>query len=144
MMRHRGFKRSKAMIFWACIIAAGIGFVAGPAAWAAAEDEAFPEEISVAQARAKLHAGAFILDVREPEEYASGHIPEATLIPLGQLEKRANELPRDREIVVVCRSGGRSAMGRDILKKAGFTKVASMAQGMNAWKAAGYPIAQIP
>jgi len=144
MMRHPEFKRSKAIIFLACFITAGMGFVAGPAAWAAAEDGPFPEEISVAQAKEKLHAGALILDVRQPEEYASGHIPGATLIPLGQLEKRANELPRDREIVVVCRSGGRSAMGRDILKKAGFTKVASMAQGMNAWKAAGYPIAQIP
>jgi rhodanese-related sulfurtransferase len=144
MMRHRGFKRSKAIIFWACLIAAGIGFVAGPAAWPAAEGGPFPEEISVAEARAKLHAGALILDVRQPEEYASGHIPGATLIPIGQLERRANELPRDREIVVVCRSGGRSAMGRDILKKAGFTNVTSMAQGMNAWKAAGYPIVQIP
>ncbi len=144
MMRHRGFKRSKAIIFWAYLIAAGMGFVAGPAAWADAEDGPFPEEILAAQTKAKLNSGAFILDVRQPEEYTSGHIPGATLIPISQLEKRANELPRDKEIIVVCRSGGRSAMGRDILKKAGFTKVSSMAQGMNAWKAADYPTVQGP
>jgi len=96
-------------------------------------------EISVVQAAEKRSAGAFILDVREQDEWDAVHIPEATLIPLGQLESRLNEVPRDQEIVVVCRSGNRSATGRDILLEAGFENVTSMAGGMNDWQAQGFP-----
>ena len=67
------------------------------------------------------------------------HIPGANLIPLGELASRVDELPKDQEIVVVCHSGNRSAKGRDILLKAGFTQVTSMAGGMTQWEAAGYP-----
>jgi rhodanese-related sulfurtransferase len=88
---------------------------------------------------AKRDAGAFILDVRQPEEWNEAHIPDSTLIPLDQLTDRINELPKDQEIVVVCRSGNRSAQGRDIVLDAGFTEVTSMAGGLNQWKAAGYP-----
>lgn len=103
-----------------------------------------PAEISVAQAADKQEAGAFILDVREPNEWADFHIPGATLIPLGQLESRLAELPQDQEIVVVCRSGNRSATGRDVLKNAGFENVTSMAGGMNEWRSAGYPVVTGP
>jgi rhodanese-related sulfurtransferase len=103
--------------------------------------DAYPQEISVSQAAAKRQAGAFILDVRQPEEWADAHIPGSTLIPLGDLEDRINEVPKDQEIVVVCRSGNRSAQGRDILKQAGFTQVTSMAGGLNEWKADGYETA---
>jgi rhodanese-related sulfurtransferase len=98
-----------------------------------------PKEISVSQAYDLREAGAFILDVREPDEWQQGHIPDATLIPLGELQSRVDELPSDQEIVVVCRSGNRSASGRDILTKAGFDQVTSMDGGMNEWSAAGYP-----
>jgi len=99
---------------------------------------ALPLEISVADASSKRDAGAFILDVREPDEWNEGHIPGATLIPLGELASRVNELPKDQEIVVVCRSGNRSAQGRDILLSAGLQQVTSMAGGMNEWKASGF------
>lgn len=99
-----------------------------------------PKEISVAQAFEKRDEGAFILDVREPEEWEAGHIPEANWIPLAQLESRLNEVPKDREVVVVCRSGNRSATGRDILLQAGYPQVASMAGGMNDWQSQGLPI----
>lgn len=112
---------------------------AAPAAAPAAA--ALPAEISVAKAAAKRDAGAFILDVREPDEWNTVHIPGATLIPLGQLEARVNEVPKDKEVVVVCRSGNRSKQGRDILKNAGFTQVTSMAGGMTQWSAAGLPTA---
>lgn len=112
---------------------------AAPAAAPAAA--ALPAEISVAKAAAKRDAGAFILDVREPDEWNTVHIPGATLIPLGQLEARVNEVPKDKEVVVVCRSGNRSKQGRDILKNAGFTQVTSMAGGMNQWSAASLPTA---
>lgn len=97
-----------------------------------------PKEVSVAKAAEMRGAGAFILDVRELSEWQTVHIPGATLIPLGELANRLNELPKDKEIVVVCRSGNRSAQGRDILLNAGFTNVTSMAGGMNQWTAAGY------
>jgi rhodanese-related sulfurtransferase len=103
-----------------------------------------PAEITVKQALDKRTAGAFILDVREPDEWTAGHIPNATLIPLGGLQNRLTELPKDRQIVVVCRSGNRSATGRDILLKAGFSQVTSMSGGMNQWSAAGYPIVTGP
>lgn len=98
-----------------------------------------PSEISVSEALAKRDSGAFILDVRQPEEWNEAHIPDSTLIPLDQLPKRVSELPKDQEIVVVCRSGNRSAQGRDILLEAGFANVTSMAGGLNQWRTAGYP-----
>ena len=101
-------------------------------------------EISISEALAKRDAGAFILDVRQPDEWNEAHIPDSTLIPLDQLPNRINELPKDREIVVVCRSGNRSAQGRDLLLQAGFTDVTSMAGGLNQWKTAGYPTVSGP
>ena len=98
-----------------------------------------PETILVAEAAAKRDAGAFILDVRTPDEWSTVHIPGATLIPLDQLGSRLNEVPKDKEVVVVCHSGNRSKQGRDILKNAGFSQVTSMAGGMNQWQAAGLP-----
>jgi len=103
------------------------------------ESSSYPREISVEEAVAKRDSGAFILDVRQPEEWNEFHVPDSTLISLGELASRVDELPHDREIVVVCRSGNRSAQGRDILLKAGFTQVTSMAGGLTQWKAAGYP-----
>ena len=82
----------------------------------------------------------FFLDVREQEEWDAVHIPGTTLIPLGQLAERINEVPKDKNIVVVCRSGNRSQQGRDILKQAGITNVTSMAGGITEWSKQGFPI----
>ncbi len=103
-----------------------------------------PAEISVAVAKTERDNGAYILDVRTQEEWDAGHIPDATLIPLDQLQARVNEVPQDKRVVVVCRSGNRSAQGRDILKQAGWTLVTSMAGGMNQWTAAGYDVVTGP
>jgi rhodanese-related sulfurtransferase len=100
-----------------------------------------PTEVSVAQAAEKRDQGAFVLDVREPSEWQQFHIPGATLIPLGELPNRLNEVPKDKEIVVVCRTGHRSAQGRDILLNAGFSKVTSMTGGVTQWQAQGLAIA---
>jgi len=104
----------------------------------------YPSEISVEEAVAKRDSGAFILDVREPDEWNQIHVPNSALIPLGELAARLGELPKDQEIVVVCRSGNRSAKGRDILLNAGFNQVTSMAGGLTQWKAAGYPTVSGP
>jgi rhodanese-related sulfurtransferase len=101
----------------------------------------YPDELTVAQAAEKREQGAFILDVREPQEWQQAHIPGATLIPLSELSSRMNEVPKDREVVVVCRSGNRSATGRDILRSAGYTRVTSMAGGVTQWQAQGLPVA---
>jgi rhodanese-related sulfurtransferase len=99
-----------------------------------------PREISVEQAYQKYQAGAFLLDIRTQEEWNEYHAPNTTLIPLDQLQARMSELPRDKEIVVICRSGNRSQQGRDILLSGGFTQVTSMAGGLKEWSALGYPI----
>jgi rhodanese-related sulfurtransferase len=106
--------------------------------------QSFPAEVSVAEAFEKREAGAFMLDVREQNEWDELHMDGATLIPLGQLGDRLNELPKDQEIVVVCRTGNRSAQARDLLKQNGFESVTSMAGGMVDWQAANYPIVTGP
>jgi rhodanese-related sulfurtransferase len=93
----------------------------------------------VAETAAKRDAGAFILDVRTQEEWNEYHIPGSTLITLDQLETRLNEVPKDKEVVVVCRSGNRSQPGRDILKNAGFPQVTSMSGGLKEWTTANLP-----
>ena len=138
-------KKNNSTLLWALgiivLIFAGI-FLARPSA--ASSTTGLPREISVADASAKRDAGAFILDVREPDEWNQVHIPGATLIPLGELASRVNEVPTDQEIVVVCRSGNRSQQGRDILLSAGLEQVTSMAGGMNQWSAAGFETASGP
>ena len=98
------------------------------------------EEISPTQAYAKYQQGVFFLDVRSQEEWNQFHIAGSTLIPLDQLQNRLSELPRDRDIVVVCLSGHRSKEGMTILRQAGFSRAACMTGGLTAWKAAGYPL----
>lgn len=99
-----------------------------------------PAEVSVAEAARLRAAGAFILDVRTVGEWNEYHVPGSKLIPLDQLGNRLAEIPRDREIVVVCRSGNRSTVGRDTLLKAGFPQVTSLAGGLQAWRNAGQPV----
>jgi rhodanese-related sulfurtransferase len=125
------------------MIAAIVFLLRGEAAESSAA-AGLPKEISVAQAKEKYDSGVFLLDVRQPEEWNEYHIPETTLIPLGELKSRVNELPKDKEIVVVCRSGNRSQEGRDILLSAGFEQVTSMAGGVKDWSAAGYPTVSGP
>jgi len=96
--------------------------------------------ISIEQANQLRDEGAFILDVREPDEWVNFHIPGSTLIPLGELPDRLSEVPTDKTIVVVCNSGNRSKPGRDILLQAGFAEVTSMSGGVTGWKSQGLPI----
>ena len=135
-------------LLMALALAAAACGSAGPAATAApaastpvaGAPAALAAEVSVDEASRLRDAGAFMLDVREPDEWAAGHIEGATLIPLGELAARAKEVPADRQVVVVCRSGNRSAQGRDVLLGAGLPSVTSMAGGMNDWVASGKPV----
>jgi adenylyltransferase/sulfurtransferase len=92
-------------------------------------------EIDVREVKAKLDRGdQFVLiDVREPHEYKICHIPAARLIPLGEVAKRLNELDREADIVIHCKSGMRSAKACGILRQAGFQHVRNMKGGILAW-----------
>jgi adenylyltransferase/sulfurtransferase len=94
-----------------------------------------PGEISPVEVKEKIDRGdRFVLiDVREPHEWQICHIPQAKLIPLGELPKRVNELDSATEIVAHCKSGMRSAKAVDFLKQAGFKKVKNMTGGILAW-----------
>ena len=134
--------RFSPLVIWAAISVVTLGAIILYAIFGGrggAEIAVYPAEISVQETAAKRDAGAFILDVREQFEWDEYHIPGATLIPLGELASRLDEIPTDQEIVVVCRSGNRSQDGRDILKANGLEQVSSMAGGMLDWQSAGYP-----
>lgn len=92
------------------------------------------KEVYAREIKEKLQQGEAlnILDVRESGEFASGHIPGATLLPLGQIPGRTHELDRSKEFVVVCRSGNRSGMACEWLSGQGF-KVKNMIGGMMQW-----------
>ena len=88
---------------------------------------------------AAVPAGAWLLDVREIDEWVAGHVFGATHIPLGQLGARTAELPVDQEIYVICRSGVRSARAAQALNGAGWQAV-NVGGGMQDWAAAGRPM----
>lgn len=134
------FRRPAAQIAVLAVVALVIYLILQMGGTANKPATGLPKEISVAEAFTKYQNGTFLLDVRTQEEWNEYHAPNATLIPLDQLPNRLNELPRDKEIVVVCRSGNRSQQGRDILLSAGFTQVTSMKGGLTEWRASGYPI----
>ena len=117
-----------------------------PAATAeeAAVSVSLPTEISVDEAAQLREEGAFVLDVREPQEWDAGHIPGATLIPLGEIPDRLDEIPQDQTVVVVCRSGNRSGQATQFLRQNGFGLTTSMGGGMNQWAAANYEIVTGP
>ena len=88
------------------------------------------------------HKDAFVLDVRESEEYKSGHLLHAKQIPLAKLRERIGELERYRDgpIVVVCRSGQRSATACALLGREGYAQVYNLAGGVMAWQKANLPL----
>jgi adenylyltransferase/sulfurtransferase len=91
--------------------------------------------ISVGELRHRLNAGGelFLLDVREPFEYDIARIEGSQLIPLGDLNQRMGELAKSKEIVVLCKSGARSATAVDILRRSGFAKAFNLEGGIDAW-----------
>jgi rhodanese-related sulfurtransferase len=82
----------------------------------------------------------FLLDVRTAEEFAEGHVPGATNIPVGELEAHLAEVPKDRPVVVYCRVGGRAALASSRLRERGYTNVSEMQGSMTAWEAARLPV----
>ena len=97
------------------------------------------EDITVQEGQSRVQAGALLVDVREPNEFAELHAEGATLIPLSEFEARFSELPKDRELVMICRSGARSARAGEYLKAQGYSQVVNVAGGTLAWVEAGLP-----
>jgi hydroxyacylglutathione hydrolase len=83
---------------------------------------------------------ALVLDVREPEEYVEAHIPAALSVPQAELALHLGDIPRDRELLVACRSGGRSLASARFLKALGFDRVANLDGGTLGWIAAGHSV----
>lgn len=98
--------------------------------------------VSVDEALVLSKEGALIIDVREPDELAelAYDVKEIKNIPLGELETRIGEVPKDKQVIVVCRSGGRSSNAYELLKSKGFENIANMEGGMNAWHDKGFPV----
>lgn len=87
---------------------------------------------------------ATVVDVREATEFATGHLPDAKNIPLGELSKRVGELDKfkNRSVILVCKSGARSNSAAGVLAKAGFADVVNLDGGIAAWQKAGLPLAK--
>ncbi|HEY7022636.1 MAG TPA: rhodanese-like domain-containing protein [Ktedonobacterales bacterium] len=83
---------------------------------------------------------AFVLDVREPDEYQRGHVSGANNIPQAELASRLDELPREQPILVICRTGSRSRHATEFLTQIGYTDVANVLGGTSAWRRAGKPL----
>ena len=89
--------------------------------------------------RQMTESGAQLVEVLGRSEYERQHLPRAVNIPLSELDARAGEIPRDRRIVAVCRSGSRSAVATRALRKAGH-EVDNLSGGLRAWQRAGLPL----
>ncbi|PJF47861.1 MAG: hypothetical protein CUN48_06370 [Candidatus Thermofonsia Clade 3 bacterium] len=88
---------------------------------------------------ADAHRPHVLIDVRTAEEFKSGHIPGAINIDVQVLAQRLQDIPRDRAVVLYCRSGNRSSYAAHILQRAGYAEVYDLG-GIGDWRAAGYPI----
>ena len=101
-------------------------------------EEVPPEELASAKPEALL------LDVREPEEYAHGHVPGTVNIAQADLAVRLDEVPCDRPVVTVCQTGSRSLRSGQFLKQMGFEDVASLKGGTVTWQSAGQRLSTRP
>ncbi len=112
----------------------------GDFAWAMPHDLHDVPDVSTEQAPGWLEqTHAMVLDVREPAEYAAGHVPGAMSIPQADLAVRLDELPRGHDLLVVCEGGTRSARAARFLKQVGFPNVTNLVGGTSAWRRAGLP-----
>lgn len=96
-------------------------------------------DIEATEAIARVAAGAYLVDVREQDEWDRGHAPAAHLAPMSRLNELIDQLPADRELLVVCHAGSRSARVSSVLAEAGYHPV-NVLGGMLAWADAGGPL----
>jgi phage shock protein E len=123
-IRFKGLLRTCLMLL-AAVLAAGCAQSPGGANVDVSVDEA---------QRLWQNKEAVIIDVRTPGEFQEGHIPGVVNIPLDELEKRMGEIPKDKQVVLICRTGNRSAQGTKLLRSKGFNNVFNSTGGMSTWK----------
>jgi rhodanese-related sulfurtransferase len=110
------------------------------------QDETYPyKTIGTDEAKSMIEAGARVFDVRQPDEWHRGHIPEAALVPLDGIYSFGKalkdlHLPEDEHVIFVCAVGQRSASASEIALVAGLKNVYNLANGMNGWFMRQYPI----
>ncbi len=98
-----------------------------------------PQVTALDLAQSLRHGAVTLVDVRNPGEWSAAHIDGARHIPLGRLEERLAEIPRDKPIVLQCAAGARSMIGASILKAHGVDRVINLIGGFGAWSGAGLP-----
>jgi rhodanese-related sulfurtransferase len=90
--------------------------------------------------QAKKDQSLFVLDVRTPEEFAAGHVPGAVNVPYDQVASRLAEIPKNKDVVLYCRSGRRTELAGEALKANGYTKLEHLQGDMQAWLKDGRPV----
>lgn len=96
-------------------------------------------QLSPTEADAAVSEGALLIDVRAQDEWDAGHAPLALHVPVRRLDERVAKLPKDRELILVCRTGSRSKASAELLAERGW-KVAHVVGGMRAWAKADLPV----
>lgn len=98
--------------------------------------------ITLGEAKGMIADGAYVIDVREPHEYSSGHVPNATLIPVNDVFARREELPKEKKLIFVCAVGQRSALACEMAAAGGFQAevLYNLEGGTEGWIKAGEPV----
>ena len=103
-------------------------------------------EVTLDEAEQAIREADVLIDVREADEFASGHLPGAILVPRGVLEFRLSSMPalepRDLKVVLYCKTSGRAALAARAMQEMGYLNVQSIAGGFDAWAGAGKPVAK--
>lgn len=111
-----------------------------------AEAKAQIKEVDVATAATQIAAGMVVIDVREPAEFEAGRLPNSVNIPRGVLEFKIAEHPalanKDAQLLITCKTGGRAALATLSLQRLGYTQIASIAGGFEAWASSGQKVSQ--
>jgi rhodanese-related sulfurtransferase len=94
------------------------------------------QEVTIDELEQAIASGAAVIDVREADEYASGHVPGAKHIALNTVPDRISEIPKDEQVWIICQAGGRSMKAANYLEAQGFD-VVSVAGGTGSWISAG-------
>lgn len=127
------------MTLRALVLALGVGLLAPQGACADPGYASLPMDAAVPVMQRADHP--LIVDVREPHEYAAGHVPGAVNVPLGQVADWAEDRSKDEPVLVICQSGRRSLEASSELSSRGFTRVTNIEGGFRAWKERGLPVA---
>ena len=120
------------------IATAGEPVAPAPASAAVAVAPMSPEALLEHQSRHPDHL--FVLDVRTPQEYAEGHVPGAVNVPHDQLASRLAEVPKDKDVVLYCKSGRRAGIAADVLAANGYMRLSHLEGDMPAWIEKGRPV----